>query len=99
MDHRHSGGVLCDYCDGEAYKSHPLYSTHVNSLQILLYYDELEVCNPLGSSKTKHKLGESSIYMKLMLCVQLTLCVHVSVSHLCQLHSKLASVEEHLFYI
>ena len=28
-----------------------------SSLQIIGYYDELEICNPLGSSIKKHKLG------------------------------------------
>lgn len=27
------------------------------SLQITLYYDELELCNPLGSHRKKHKIG------------------------------------------
>ena len=59
MESGHSikkGGVLRDHCDGEAYQQHPLFSDHVEALQILFYYDEVEVCNPLGSKK-KHKMG------------------------------------------
>ena len=37
------------------------YSSY--SLQIQLYYDELEVCNPLGSKAKKHKLGKNDISM------------------------------------
>ena len=37
-----------DYCDGLQYKQHPLFSIEPHSLQIMLYYDELEICNPLG---------------------------------------------------
>ena len=33
------------------------YSNDHTALQITLYYDELEVCNPLGSRRKKHKLG------------------------------------------
>ena len=30
---------------------------HPNGLQIIAYYDEVETCNPLGSSSKKYKLG------------------------------------------
>jgi hypothetical protein len=48
---------VCDFHDGCVYKSHPLFSIHPNALQVCLYYDDVEFCNPLGSKKTKHKLG------------------------------------------
>ena len=48
-----------DYCDGSEFKQHPLFSGHVNSLQ-LFYYDDTEICNPLGSKRSIHKLGMSS---------------------------------------
>ena len=59
MESGHSikkSGVLRDYCDGEAYQQHSLFSDHVEALQIVFYY-EVEVCNPLGSKKKKHKMG------------------------------------------
>lgn len=46
-----------DYCDGAAFASHPLYSVKKNALQIFFYYDELEICNPLGSKTKVHRLG------------------------------------------
>jgi hypothetical protein len=49
--------VLSDYCDGDVFKSHPIFSKHTKSFQILLYYDDVEICNPLGSKKSIHKLG------------------------------------------
>ena len=55
--HKTSSGTLEDFCDGEVFTSHPLFSCHCNALQILLYFDELEVCNPLGSKAKIHKLG------------------------------------------
>jgi hypothetical protein len=55
--HAREDGYLADICDGSLYKSHPLFSTHPTALQILFYYDELEVCNPLGSNTKKHKIG------------------------------------------
>ncbi len=53
--------VLADFCDGTAFVTHPLYSCYPNSLQIILYYDNVEVCNPLGSRAKKHKLGRCII--------------------------------------
>ena len=55
--HQRTDGLLEDICDGELFKSHPLFSTDQHALQIIAYYDELEVCNPLGTHTKKHKLG------------------------------------------
>lgn len=55
-------GCLMDYCDGQSYKENPLFQEDPTALQIQLYYDELEVCNPLGSYAKKHKLGKYSVY-------------------------------------
>ena len=50
-------GVYNDFADGTVAQNHPVLKTHLNSLQVIGYYDELEICNPLGSSAKKHKLG------------------------------------------
>lgn len=54
---RERSAYLQDFCDGSLFKSHPLFSLDVNGLQIIGYYDELEICNPLGSYVQTHKLG------------------------------------------
>ena len=36
---------------------HPLFSQDPQALQIISYYDKLELCNPLGTHVKKHKLG------------------------------------------
>ena len=46
-----------DYCDGEAFSTHPLFSACMDALQIFFYFDELEVANPIGSKAKIHKLG------------------------------------------
>lgn len=46
-----------DFCDGALYKNHPIFSTDPLALQVIAYYDELELCNPLGTHVKKHKLG------------------------------------------
>lgn len=55
--HQSTDGILRDYCDGESFQQHPLYSNNIQHLQIIFYFDELEICNPLGSYRKKHKLG------------------------------------------
>jgi len=57
QDHSKEGEILGDYCDGINYKNHPLFKTEHHALQIILYYDELELCNPLGTSAKIHKIG------------------------------------------
>lgn len=49
-------GFVSDISDGELFKSHPLFSTKPDALQIILYTDEIEICNPLGSFASKNKL-------------------------------------------
>ena len=56
--HERSDGLLSDICDGEWLKKHPLFYLSNDALQILLYYDDLEVCNPFSSHAKTHKLGK-----------------------------------------
>jgi len=55
--HRSSSDIMEDYCDGEAFKLHPLFSFQASAIQIFFYFDELEVCNPIGTKAKIHKLG------------------------------------------
>lgn len=48
---------LYDFCDGSFYKSHPLFGKNNIAIEVVAYYDELEVVNPLGSYVKRHKLG------------------------------------------
>ena len=36
--------ILEDYCDGTQYSEHPVFSADNHGLQIMLYYDHVEVC-------------------------------------------------------
>ena len=47
-----------DFCDSPAYKNHPIFIASNKNLELILYYDDFEVCDALGSYKTKHKIGE-----------------------------------------
>ena len=55
--HTSTNEYLSDFCDGLSFKSHPLFSGDPHALQIVGYYDDLEIVNPLGSYIKKHKLG------------------------------------------
>ena len=49
-------GVLNDVADGSVAKANVLFNEVPNSLKLILYQDSLEVVNPLGSAKKKHKM-------------------------------------------
>ena len=55
--HTRSDGLIGDYCDAELLKSIPLFQHNEHSLQIILFFDEMEVTNPLGSQARVYKLG------------------------------------------
>ena len=46
--------------DGSYFKDNPLLSGEYQTISLGLYIDDFEVCNPLGTSRKKHKL--SAIY-------------------------------------
>ena len=60
--------MLGDYCDGEVFMKSELFQQDPCALQVQLYYDEVEVCNPLGSKAKKHKLGEEAACVSLNCC-------------------------------
>ena len=49
-------GIYYDICDGSVFKNDNYFKANDNSLQLILYHDEVEVCNPLGSKAGIHKL-------------------------------------------
>ena len=40
--------LLFDFCDGQLFKQHPLFSVDKRALQLVVYTDEVETVNPLG---------------------------------------------------
>lgn len=55
--HQRKDDIVEDFCDSIHAKSHPLFGNNKTALQLMLFYDDLEVCNPIGSSRKKHKIG------------------------------------------
>ena len=48
---------LRDFADGLCYKNNCFFSGVIGGLQLLLFYDEFEVANPLGTRAGDHKIG------------------------------------------
>ena len=48
--------IFYDICDGKVFKSDTFFTEHPDALQIIIYHDAVEVCNPLGSQTGRHKL-------------------------------------------
>ena len=55
--HQRDDNLLEDFYDGSLLKSHPVFKDDHTALQLIAYYDDVEVCNPLGSHRGVNKLG------------------------------------------
>lgn len=49
-------GFSYDVCDSSFVKNHPLYSCDKNFLKFMLFCDDLEITNPVGSHTKVHKI-------------------------------------------
>lgn len=74
---RHCGS-LCQYssfCDVSHFKNNKFLSWEELRLSLLLYCDDYEICNPLGTSRKKHKVllgvGWYSIWLKVYTIINL----------------------------
>jgi len=68
QSHARNDHLIADFCDASLYKNNTLYTNADSSLKLIIYYDEVEVSNPLGSHKGKHKLGKE--------CLESTWCIY-----------------------
>ena len=57
MSRGRDDNYLEDLCDGSVYKNHDVFSSSPEAIQIVCYYDEIEIANPLGAYVKKHKVG------------------------------------------
>lgn len=44
------------YCDGTIFKNNTLLSENNPAISLILHVDDFEICNPLGTSRKKHKI-------------------------------------------
>jgi len=49
-------GFLFDFQDGQIFKNDSYFKDHHEAVALVIFHDEVEVCNPLGSKAGKHKL-------------------------------------------
>ena len=56
-DHCSTDEAMRDFCDAQLWKTHTVFQKHPKALQFVVYYDEIEVANPLGAKAGIHKLG------------------------------------------
>lgn len=56
-EQRSAAGFLAGYKDGQQFVEHGMFNGHPNTIRITLYYDDVEVANPIGSKRVIHKLG------------------------------------------
>lgn len=67
--HQRGDHLIGDFCDAASYKNHPLFSQNHQALQVMLYYDDLEVCNPIGSRAKIHKVGKETAFLLICYCM------------------------------
>ena len=85
-----SNKCLLDFCDGQLFKEHPLFGKDNSALQLVVYFDEVEVANPLGSYKGYHKLGIVITIMALK-CINLLFTIGLFYYILGNIEPKLRS--------
>lgn len=52
-----TSSIYESFCDGKYYKENDFYSEDDLRISLILYVNDLEVCNPLGTSRKKHKIA------------------------------------------
>lgn len=50
-------GLYKSYRDGKQYSQNIFFQKHKNAIRITLYYDDIEVVNPIGTKVVTHKIG------------------------------------------
>ena len=55
--HKSPGEFLSDICDGEIMEEKAISQSSVPVLQIIAYFDEMTLTNPLMSRAKKYKIG------------------------------------------
>ena len=59
--HYFEEGCMGDICDGKIFKDNPVFQASSSALQLIVYYDDVQLANPLGSRTKVNKIGESCI--------------------------------------
>ena len=46
-----------NFCDAQLTRESEIFKNYPTALQLIMYYDDIEVANPLGAKAGIHKLG------------------------------------------
>ena len=49
-------GLFYDVCVGQMFQNDQFFKDKPNAVQVIIFHDMVEVCNPLGSYASKHKV-------------------------------------------
>lgn len=80
-----SPGYLYDLCDGYFYRQHPVFTIDKQALQIVIYYDEVETANPLGSYRGVHKIGNNfDVHVHVLSTLYMHVYINVTNVNLCR---------------
>lgn len=80
-NHTCTSGEYSEYCCGSAFKNNTLFQSHPKSLKIQIATDDFEVCNPIGSKATLHKI--CAIYFVIRNMPRLSNLMNINLICLC----------------
>lgn len=110
----HASNEFTSYADGEHFKENTLLSGDEFTIALILYVDDFEVANPLGTSKLKHKMcavywtiaNLPAKYRSTLNCIQLGLLCNTTTIKQCgyrkvlePLINDLATLEKHGVFV
>lgn len=74
---------------------HSLFSCEPHALQLMIYYDELELCNPLGTKTKVHKMGTLHCIVKIFIiaCIYAGIFYYTLANISPKYHSKLRAIQ------
>ena len=55
--HYSRDNIMRDFCDGNYIRGSEYFKANPEALQIILFYDDAEFCNPIGHRTRKHSMG------------------------------------------
>lgn len=84
-------GVVEDVCDGVVLRGHILFANYPFALQIIVFYDEFDLCNPLERHIRKHMLAitlftQGNIHPKYRSCLKTIHLLMAATVHVIEKH-------------
>ena len=93
--HCSDGKIMRDVCDGSIFTNNNILCENERALQIIAYYDEFTLTNPLGSRAKKYKIGNAykRLYISFFILVIFIGAIYFSIANIDPaLRSKLEAI-------